>query len=213
MQSATHASESYSKECQYPPQVYHSERRDGYSRSPQPVGENALYYGTAAPSSNQGYSGPEDEGERGLGSTLLGGAGGAYIGHQMGGGMATPGGAVIGALEANAVTHSLGYYQQQQQQYQQYQQYQPQGYQQTPYPPQGYQQPLPGTTMTTTTTTTTDNSVGVWIFWPPYFTPWAPCRAARSLASPSLSSLSLKGVQFLAQAAWNIRVAEFVLRF
>lgn len=47
------------------------------------------------------------ESDRGIGSTLVGGIGGAYVGHQMGGGMATAGGAVFGALGANAVSHSL----------------------------------------------------------------------------------------------------------
>ncbi|KAJ5649988.1 uncharacterized protein N7484_003711 [Penicillium longicatenatum] len=111
-------------------------QQDGCPRPPQTVGENALYYGAAAPSSTQQeHPGPESECERGLGSTLVGGAGGAYIGYQMSGGMATAGAALIGALGANAVTQAF------------------------PYQPEGYQQLLPGTTMTTTTTTT-DHSAG-----------------------------------------------------
>ncbi|KAJ5736377.1 uncharacterized protein N7483_001502 [Penicillium malachiteum] len=119
------------------------------------------------------YNQPQGQGdERGLGSTLIGGAGGAYVGHQMGGGaLATAGGAVIGAIGANAVTHGVthprdillkdipsrvtppqGYPQG----------YPPQGYPPQGYPPQGYpqgpyQQPMTGTTTTTTTTTTTDD--------------------------------------------------------
>lgn len=39
-------------------------------------------------------------------NSLVGGDGGAFIGHQMGG-MATAGAAIIGALSAMAFTHSL----------------------------------------------------------------------------------------------------------
>ncbi|KAJ5738488.1 hypothetical protein N7493_001643 [Penicillium malachiteum] len=98
MQSAQHTSE-------YSPEREHRESSDSSSLHKQPVGENALYYGTETlPVYNA--ENPEDS-ERGLGSTLLGGAGGAYVGHQMGGGMATAGGAIIGALGANAVSHGF----------------------------------------------------------------------------------------------------------
>ncbi|KAJ5672470.1 hypothetical protein N7507_001597 [Penicillium longicatenatum] len=82
-------------------------QQDGCPRPPQTVGENALYYGAVAPSSTQQeHPGPESECERGLGSTLVSGAGGAYIGYQMSGGMATAGAALIGALGANAITQA-----------------------------------------------------------------------------------------------------------
>lgn len=43
------------------------------------------------------------EGERGLGSTLLGGTAGGFLGHKMAGGaLGTVGGAVVGAVGANA---------------------------------------------------------------------------------------------------------------
>lgn len=74
-----------------------------------PQGESASYYGSPAPY-QQGYppgpGGPE--GEKGLGSTLLGGATGGFAGHKMGGGfMGTAGGAVLGAVGANMVSHEM----------------------------------------------------------------------------------------------------------
>ena len=45
------------------------------------------------------------EGERGLGSTILGAAGGGFVGHKLGGGMlGTAGGALAGAVGMNAAT-------------------------------------------------------------------------------------------------------------
>lgn len=45
-------------------------------------------------------------GERGLGATLIGGAGGAFIGHELGGGaLGTIGGIVAGAIGANMLEH------------------------------------------------------------------------------------------------------------
>ena len=47
--------------------------------------------------------GQEGDGERGLGATLVGGAGGAFLGHKMEGGkLGTIGGLALGALAANA---------------------------------------------------------------------------------------------------------------
>ncbi|KAJ5613733.1 hypothetical protein N7528_007387 [Penicillium herquei] len=150
MQSAQKTGE-YSPERENPQQPASRESSDSLYK--QPVGENASYYGSETPPSYNTEN-PEDS-ERGLGSTLIGGAGGAYVGHQMGGGMATAGGAIIGALGANAVSHGLEshhQHQQQQQQYQQYQQqyqayggYPPQSYPQAPYPGLGYQQGMPVT--------------------------------------------------------------------
>lgn len=46
------------------------------------------------------------DGERGLGATVLGGAGGAFLGHKMeGGALGTIGGLAIGAIAANAFEH------------------------------------------------------------------------------------------------------------
>lgn len=57
-------------------------------------------YGQAGPG---GPDGPD--GERGLGSTLIGGAGGAFIGHKLGGGpLGTIGGLVAGAVGANMLS-------------------------------------------------------------------------------------------------------------
>ena len=51
-----------------------------------------------------GPSGPAD-GERGLGSTLIGGAGGAFLGNQLGGGaLGTIGGLIAGAVGANMLS-------------------------------------------------------------------------------------------------------------
>ncbi|KAJ6024798.1 hypothetical protein N7540_005595 [Penicillium herquei] len=93
----------YSPEPENPQQAPSRENSDSLYK--QPVGENASYYGSETPPVYNAEN-PEDS-ERGLGSTLIGGAGGAYVGHQMGGGMATAGGAMVGALGANAVSHGL----------------------------------------------------------------------------------------------------------
>jgi len=75
-----------------------------------PVGENASYYGTV-PSYDQygriaGTTGPEDE--KGLGSTLVGGAVGGYAGNKLGGGfLGSAAGALIGAVGMNAATHQM----------------------------------------------------------------------------------------------------------
>lgn len=74
----------------------------------QDRGENASYYGGSPAPNQQGYppqGGPEDD--RGLGSTLVGGAVGGYMGHQAGGGMATLGGAALGAGGMNMATHAM----------------------------------------------------------------------------------------------------------
>lgn len=53
-----------------------------------------------------GAPGEPADGERGLGSTLLGGAGGAFVGHKLGGGpLGTIGGLVAGAIGANVLDH------------------------------------------------------------------------------------------------------------
>lgn len=45
------------------------------------------------------------EGDRGLGSTLIGGAGGAFLGNKLGGGaLGTIGGLVAGAIGANVLS-------------------------------------------------------------------------------------------------------------
>ncbi|KAJ5813491.1 uncharacterized protein N7503_000241 [Penicillium pulvis] len=100
---------------EYPPQV--SNQEHGYGSYPpnqeKGSGENASYY-TAVPQDqangvNTGPGvGPEGEGERGLGSTLLGGAAGGYAGHKMQGGfLGTAGGAVLGAVGMNMVSHEM----------------------------------------------------------------------------------------------------------
>lgn len=78
--------------------------------SPQPQyhqsGENASYY-YGVPVSNQKEF--EDQGgEKGLGSTVIGGVAGGYAGHKMHGGkLATAGGAALGAIGVNYANHKL----------------------------------------------------------------------------------------------------------
>lgn len=75
-----------------------------------PVGENASYYG-AVPTHDQcgnsvGLGGPQDD--KGLGSTVIGGAAGGYAGHKLGGGfLGSAVGAVLGAVGMNAATHQV----------------------------------------------------------------------------------------------------------
>ena len=72
--------------------------------SHEQYGENASYYhdNGAVP----GAEGPENE--KGLGSTVAGGAAGGYAAHNMGGGkLATAGGAVLGAVGMNMVSYKL----------------------------------------------------------------------------------------------------------
>lgn len=58
-----------------------------------------------SPSNN--YDPNDPEGERGLGSTIIGGAAGGYAGHKLGNGkLATAGGAVLGAVGANMASHA-----------------------------------------------------------------------------------------------------------
>lgn len=66
-------------------------------------------YGQPPPYDERSFGAPEQQGhskERGLGATVLGGAGGAFLGHEMGHGkMATLGGLAVGAIAANAFEH------------------------------------------------------------------------------------------------------------
>ncbi|KAJ5348705.1 uncharacterized protein N7506_001958 [Penicillium brevicompactum] len=68
----------------------------------QQYGANAYYYN---PESQPADFQPSED-ERGLGSTVTGGAAGGYAAHQMGGGkLATAGGALLGAVGMNMATH------------------------------------------------------------------------------------------------------------
>lgn len=75
----------------------------------QGVGENASYYNEAP--SQYYHNNPatgEQNGERGLGSTVLGGLAGGYVANQMGAGsMGTAGGAILGATGMNMATNML----------------------------------------------------------------------------------------------------------
>lgn len=82
-----------------------SQRNSPYPHQRQPQGANTSYYGPANEKYPQeGQStvppgvAPGPDGERGLGSKILGGAGGGYLGHKFGGGMlGAAGGALAGA--------------------------------------------------------------------------------------------------------------------
>ncbi|KAJ5238777.1 hypothetical protein N7468_003396 [Penicillium chermesinum] len=89
----------------------------GYQQGPPPYdeqsysqdrGENASYYSESPAPKQQGPppQGPPGD-ERGLGSTLVGGAVGGYMGHQAGGTMSTLGGAAVGAAGMNMATHAM----------------------------------------------------------------------------------------------------------
>ncbi|KAJ5907624.1 hypothetical protein N7495_000306 [Penicillium taxi] len=76
----------------------------------QQYGENASYYQHNIPAGDEEASQiPEQTvGDRGLGSTISGGAAGGYTAHQMGGGkLATAGGALLGAVGMNMVSNKL----------------------------------------------------------------------------------------------------------
>lgn len=89
------------------PQFAHGQQAGTPSpyESHQQYGENASYY-----HDNGAFPGAEEgpENEKGLGSTVAGGAAGGYAAHHMGGGkLATAGGAVLGAVGMNMVSHKL----------------------------------------------------------------------------------------------------------
>lgn len=64
-------------------------------------GRPGEYSGSGAPAGTGGPGGA-GEGERGLGATLIGAAGGGFLGHEVGGGaLATIGGMIAGAVGAN----------------------------------------------------------------------------------------------------------------
>ncbi|KAE8419510.1 hypothetical protein BDV36DRAFT_294104 [Aspergillus pseudocaelatus] len=61
---------------------------------------------------NPEYGSNSAEGEKGLGSTIVGGAGGAFVGHEVGkksehGILGTIGGAIAGAIAANIASHAV----------------------------------------------------------------------------------------------------------
>ncbi|KAJ5974316.1 hypothetical protein N7481_011526 [Penicillium waksmanii] len=84
----------------YPPQQHQQQY--------PPQGASASYYGNAPPQGQYGNApGPGGpEGEKGLGSTLVGGAAGGFAGHKLGGGfLGSAAGAAIGAVGMNMATH------------------------------------------------------------------------------------------------------------
>ncbi|KAE8309215.1 hypothetical protein BDV41DRAFT_439503 [Aspergillus transmontanensis] len=82
----------------------------GHSPYPQQQyqqGESASYYGASTQSAYASHPGQApgpagQEGEKGLGSSILGATGGGFVGHKLGGGLlGTAGGALVGAVGAN----------------------------------------------------------------------------------------------------------------
>lgn len=84
----------------YPPQQPYA---------PAPVGENASYYGTAPVDQNGHPINPNGSpDEKGVGSTVVGGAAGGYAGHKLGGGLlGSVAGALVGVIGMNAATHEM----------------------------------------------------------------------------------------------------------
>ncbi|OQD69313.1 hypothetical protein PENPOL_c002G03116 [Penicillium polonicum] len=102
------------------PMDTHTPTPPPYEFQQQP-GENASYYQHTPPydGADSSHTSENRDSERGLGSTVTGGAAGGYAAHQMGGGkLATAGGALLGAVGMNMATHKIkqNYGQQQQQQ-------------------------------------------------------------------------------------------------
>jgi len=100
---------------QYQPQTQHHQQQghsaqDYYGNS-RGTGANDPYYAGQPSAQYPGQAGygqagavAGQEGDRGLGATLLGGAGGALLGHKTaGGGLGTLGGMLLGAIGANVL--------------------------------------------------------------------------------------------------------------
>lgn len=100
----------------YPNQQLVSQDRDyhsggqGYPQQPYPPHQQSYGApsgpGAYADPGHQGGPGPggAGEGEKGLGATLIGSAGGGFLGHQLGGGaLGTIGGMIAGAVGANVL--------------------------------------------------------------------------------------------------------------
>lgn len=83
----------------------YAQAMDAPQQQYQPNGENASYYNGEKLSDPNDPNGPE--GQKGLGSTVVGGAAGGYMGHKMGGGWGTAAGAALGAVGMNVVSHKM----------------------------------------------------------------------------------------------------------
>jgi hypothetical protein len=83
----------------YPPA---QPQQQGYG---QPQGYGGQQHGQPGYGDHAGAPGGAAEGDRGLGSTLIGGAGGAFLGNKLGGGaLGTIGGLIAGAVGANVLS-------------------------------------------------------------------------------------------------------------
>lgn len=97
-----HTQTQYCQTSEYDPaaKMPHDHAQSQY----QQQGANASYY------NGEPYPGQNDnapDGEKGLGSTVVGGAAGGYMGHKMGGGWGTAAGAALGAVGMNMVSHRM----------------------------------------------------------------------------------------------------------
>ncbi|MCJ1370536.1 hypothetical protein MMC20_001749 [Loxospora ochrophaea] len=91
----------HSSHSPYPPkdQAPHSP-----SHNPPPSGPGAYADRGYDPGSERSRKKPSHEKERSIGAAIAGGAGGAFLGHELGGGpLATIGGMIAGAIGANAL--------------------------------------------------------------------------------------------------------------
>ncbi|KAI1073407.1 hypothetical protein F5B20DRAFT_587287 [Whalleya microplaca] len=97
-----------------PSAPYPTNDRSSASGSPLPRPHSADPYGyESAAASERGrgpYAGPGEgqDGERGLGATLIGGGAGGFLGHKLGKGkLGTVLGGTVGAIAANMIEHKL----------------------------------------------------------------------------------------------------------
>lgn len=114
-QHAQQSGPQHYHQCQ---ECVHTHNQNQFRAQPAPQNYEASYpqQGHYQPAANASYysgapmdgSGSEAENEKGLGSTVIGGAAGGYAGHKMGGGkLATVAGAAVGAVGMNMATHAM----------------------------------------------------------------------------------------------------------
>ncbi|MCJ1223703.1 hypothetical protein MMC12_000346 [Toensbergia leucococca] len=82
----------------YPPQSQYNPSQDALYPPPPRSRSNSGNYGSRGPSDGK----KDHSRERGLGASLVGAAGGGFLGHEVGGGaLGTIGGMIAGAVSAN----------------------------------------------------------------------------------------------------------------
>lgn len=114
-QYAQQSDPQHHQQCQ---ECAHAHNQSQFQAPPAPQNYEASYppQGHYQPAANASYysgaslDGPDSkaENEKGLGSTVIGGAAGGYAGHKMGRGkLATVAGAAVGAVGMNMATHAM----------------------------------------------------------------------------------------------------------